>query len=436
MFRIAMISVHSCPLAVLGGKETGGMNVYIRELSKELAKEGLHIDIFTRSQQPTIPTVVDYQKGVRVIHLKAGCKSPSDKNHVWFHLPEFLHNIKQFIREEKISYNLIHSHYWLSGWVGTALRSLYDIPLVHMFHTLGYLKDEVTKPLGTTESSIRLKAEAQLLKNADHIVVSSNKEKGQMVRTGEVPPEKFSIVPCGVDTHLFKPSSSRQAKSHLSLPDKRHILFAGRIDPIKGIDVLLKAMSIVKDQGDTADAIRLLVIGGDGDHPTCTRDSELHKLKQLTAHLELSDMVTFLGPQNQELLPFFYAAAEMCVLPSRYESFGMVALEAMACGRPVIASHVGGLPTFIQDKATGFLVPGGNEKLLAEKILTLLTDASLRARMGKEARQKAKEFSWQKITRQIISLYTALTEERKSSINTLKCPSKITRDRISVGVSP
>ena len=158
-----MISVHSCPLAPLGGKETGGMNVYIRELSKELARKGIQVDIFTRSQQPTIPTVVNYQKGVRVIHLKAGFQSPSDKNHVWFHLPEFLDNVKQFIRKEKSTYNLIHSHYWLSGWVGTALSSLYDIPLVHMFHTLGYLKDEVTKPLGTAESSIRLRAEAQLL---------------------------------------------------------------------------------------------------------------------------------------------------------------------------------------------------------------------------------------------------------------------------------
>jgi D-inositol-3-phosphate glycosyltransferase len=305
-----------------------------------------------------------------------------------------------------------------------------------MFHTLGYLKDEVTKPLGTAESSIRLTAEAQLLKNADHIVVSSNKEKGQMVRNGEVLPGKISIVPCGVDTHLFKPSPSRQAKSHLSLPDKRHILFAGRIDPIKGIDVLLKAMSIVKDHGDTADAIRLLVIGGDGNHPLYPRNSEMHKLRQLTTRLDLGDMVAFLGPQKQELLPFFYAAAEMCVLPSRYESFGMVALEAMACGRPVIASHVGGLPSFIQDKATGFLVPGGNETLLAEKILTLLNDAPLRTRMGKEARQKAKEFSWQKIARQMISLYTVLTEERKSDSNTFELPSERARERLSLSVHP
>ena len=431
-----MISVHSCPLAPLGGKETGGMNVYIRELSKELASQGIQVDIFTRSQQPTIPTVVTYQKGVRVIHLKAGCKSPSDKNHVWFHLPEFLHNMKQFIREEKSTYNLIHSHYWLSGWVGTALSSLYNIPLVHMFHTLGYLKDEVTKPLGTAESFIRLRAEAHLLKNASHIVVSSNKEKEQIVRTGEVPPEKIFIVPCGVDTHLFKPSPPPQAKRRLGLPDERYILFAGRIDPIKGIDVLLKAMSMVRGHGDAAGGIRLLVIGGDANHPVYPRNSEMHKLRQLTTRLGLSGMVTFLGPQKQELLPFYYAAAEMCVLPSRYESFGMVALEAMACGRPVIASHVGGLPSFIQDKATGFLVPGGNEIVLAEKILTLLNDVSLRGRMGKEARKKAKEFSWQQIAQQMLSLYTALTEERKRGSNTCRLPSQRARDSLSVSLHP
>ena len=436
MLRIAMISVHSCPLAPLGGKETGGMNVYIRELSRELARKGNHVDIFTRSQQETIPTVVTYQKNVRVIHLKAGCKAPSDKNDVWFHLPEFLHNMRQFIREEKSTYNLIHSHYWLSGWVGTALSALYNIPLVHMFHTLGFLKDEVTKPLGTTESSIRLKVEAQLLKNADNIVVSSSAEKGQMIRAGKVSPEKISIIPCGVDTDRFHPLPCQQAKHHFNLPDKKYILFVGRIDPVKGIDVLLKAMRIVKDQGETADALCLLVIGGNGNHPAHARDSELHNLKQLTARLGLRDMVTFMGPQKQELLPSFYVAAEMCVLPSRYESFGMVALEAMACGTPVIASDVGGLPSFIEDNATGFLVPGGNETALAEKIRTLLKDAPLRARLKKEARQKAREFSWKEIAQQMILHYNDLLADQKHGVNRLTYPSMIARDSIPVGVSP
>lgn len=434
MFRIAMISVHSCPLAPLGGKDTGGMNVYIRELSRELAKQGIHIDIFTRSQQPNIPTVVDYQKGVRIIHLKAGCRAPFDKNNVWFHLPEFLENMKNFIRNENRGYTLIHSHYWLSGWVGTALSSLFGIPLVHMFHTLGYLKDQVTKPLGTAESSIRLRVEAQIAKQADHLVVASNREKSQLIQVYAVPPEKISTIPCGVNTHLFRSLPSRQSKSHLNLPDKRYILFVGRIDPVKGIDILLKAMRTVKDQADNAAALCLLVIGGDGKQPTYPEDSEMHKLKQLTTNLRLEDTVKFLGSKKQDRLPFFFAAAEMCVFPSRYESFGMAALEAMACGIPVIASDVGGLPSFIQDNKTGFLVPGENEELLAAKILTLLNDASLRASMGKEARQTAKKYSWQQIARQMISLYTAITEEKNGQINTLNRPAKITRDRIAMGV--
>lgn len=436
MFRIAMISVHSCPLAPLGGKDTGGMNVYIRELSRELAKQGIQIDIFTRSQQPNIPTVVDYQEGIRIIHLKAGCREPFDKNNVWFHLPEFLENINKFIRNKNGGYALIHSHYWLSGWVGTALSSLYGIPLVHMFHTLGYLKDQVTKPLGAAESSIRLRVEAQIAKQADHLVVASNREKSQLIQSYAVPPEKISTIPCGVNTHLFRSLPSRQSKSHLNLPDKRYILFVGRIDPVKGIDILLKAMRIVKDQADNADAICLLVIGGDGNQSAYPEDREIHKLKQLTMNLGLGDRVMFLGSQKQELLPFLYSAAEMSVLPSRYESFGMAALEAMACGVPVIASDVGGLPSFIQDNKTGFLVPSENETLLAAKILTLLNDASLRECMGKEARQTANEFSWKQIAGQMISLYTALTEEKNRQINTLNRPARITGDRIAMGVSP
>ena len=429
-----MISIHSCPLAPLGSKDTGGMNVYIRELSRELAKQGIHIDIFTRSQQPNIPTVVDYQKGVRIIHLKAGCRSPFDKNSLWFHLPEFLENMKQFIRDEQVSYTLIHSHYWLSGCVGTALSSLCGIPLVHMFHTLGYLKDQVTKPLGTAESPIRLRVEAQIAKQADRLVVASNREKSQLIRAYGVSAEKISTVPCGVNTHLFRSLPSRQSKSHLNLPDKRYILFVGRIDPVKGIDILLKAMRTVKDQAANADTLCLLVIGGDGKRPAYPEDSEMHKLKQLTTNLRLEDTVLFLGSQKQERLPFFYAAAEMCVLPSRYESFGMAALEAMACGIPVIASDVGGLSSFIQDTKTGFLVPGENEKVLAARILTLLNDAALREGMGKEARQRAKEFSWKKIACQIMGLYTALREERNSGLGTLTRRSKISRAGMPVRV--
>ena len=419
MYRIAMISVHSCPLATLGGKETGGMNVYIRELSRELAKMGLQIDIFTRSQNPSIPQIVNFYKGVRIIHLKAGPETPYDKNQVWFYLPEFLHSMERFSCENKISYSLIHSHYWLSGWVGVKLTTRWKIPLLHMSHTLGYLKNKAIKPKGKRESPLRLQTEKQLVKHTDHLVVSSQREKVQMVWTYGVPCEKISVIPCGVDTHLFNILNPFQSKLHLGLPRKRFILFVGRIDPVKGIDTLLKAINIVRDKLEQSQDINLLIIGGDLDHSHYSKNSEMSRLKRLSTKLGLKNMVAFLGAQRQDQLPYFYSAAEVCVLPSRYESFGMVALEAMACGTPVIASKVGGLTSFIQDGITGFLVPEEDERSLAEKILTILKHPSLKDRMGFQARSRAIEYSWYNIAHQMTLLYQSLLEEESKNAKEL-----------------
>jgi D-inositol-3-phosphate glycosyltransferase len=339
------------------------------------------------------------------VHLKAGPEKPYDKNQVWFHLPQFMDSFKGFCREGAKSYDLIHSHYWLSGWVGTKLRATSGIPLLHMFHTLGYFKNKATRSLGTSEPTVRLRAETQLMKHTDHIVVSSQREKVQIIWTYGTPSEKISVIPCGVDSHLFQPRDPSEAKAHLGLPQKKFILYVGRIDPVKGIDTLLKAMATVKAQLHHPDAIHLLVIGGDVTHAVNSHSGELHNLKQLAAQLDIKDYVTFLGAQRQDQLPYFYTAADACVLPSRYESFGMVALEAMSCGTPVIASKVGGLSSFIQEGKTGFLIPEDDEKALAEKILRLLHYPSLKDELGTYARIRAIDYSWQNIAHRMTSLY-------------------------------
>jgi D-inositol-3-phosphate glycosyltransferase len=424
-----MISVHTCPLAALGGKETGGMNVYIRELSKELAKRGCHVDIFTRSQNAEIPMVVPFKERIRIIHLKAGPEAPYDKNQVWSHLSEFLDNLEHFTRQEQHTYKVIHSHYWLSGWVGAQISKQQNTPLLHMFHTMGYFKNRATKPLGEHDPPIRLEIEAQLVKHADHLMVSNHREKVQMVWTYGVPAEKISVIPCGVDPSLFSPRNATQAKTHLGLPDKRYILFVGRIDPVKGIDTLLRAMKLVKGNPHALQDVHLLIIGGDLDHTDAATDSEINKLKRLTGTLGIKDMVTFLGAQRQDQLPYFFAAADMCILPSRYESFGMVALEAMACGTPVIASKVGGLASFIQNEMSGLLIPEGDEVSLAEKILLLLTDTSFKDTLGREARNRALEFSWPVVTQQVLSLYKGLTHVRNAGAKDLMNSSLNTRER-------
>jgi len=410
MRRIAMISVHSCPLAALGGKETGGMNVYIRELSKALSERGCSIDIFTRSQNRFIPQTITFQDGIRIIHLKAGPEAPYDKSQIWFHLPEFLDNMEQFMAKEKTAYQLIHSHYWLSGWVGSQLRKRWGLPLLHMFHTVGYFKNRATHYLGEQEPEVRLHIEQQLMRQSDHITVSSQREKVQMVLTYGPPPDKISVVPCGVDTELFRPLNPFESKKQLNVPNKRFLLFVGRIDPVKGIDTLLRAMGMVKQEIGHDSGAHLLIIGGDTDSPDYAEGSEMGRLRQLTSQLGLKDMVTFLGSQRQDLLPYYYSAAEVCILPSRYESFGMVALEAMACGTPVIASKVGGLTALIQNDSCGFVVPEENEHALAEKICLLLANPSLKGILGLKARERALQYSWHTIADQILSLYHTVIE--------------------------
>jgi D-inositol-3-phosphate glycosyltransferase len=412
MVRIAMLSVHSCPLAALGGKETGGMNVYIRELSRSLSERGCAVDIFTRSQNPRVPAVVPFCEGVRIVHLKAGPEAPYEKSRVWSHLPEFLENLEQFRREEDSSYSLIHSHYWLSGWVGAQLGKRWEVPVLHMFHTVAYFKNRATQAVGAQEPEVRLQVEQQLIADADHITVSSQREKVDMIWACGAQPEKITVVPCGVDTQMFRPLDSTASKNHLGLPERKLILFVGRIDPVKGIDTLLKAMVIVRKKMGGDFTAELLIVGGDKDSADYSEDSEIARLKRLTAELGMQETVTFLGSQRQDLLPCYYSAAEMCILPSRYESFGMVGLEAMACGTPVIASKVGGLTSLIQDERCGFVVPEGNAQVLAEKICLLLGNPALRETLGRHARERAMHYNWHAIADRILALYRTLSNGR------------------------
>jgi D-inositol-3-phosphate glycosyltransferase len=399
-----MICVHSSPLATLGGKETGGMNVYVRELSRKLAQRGLQVDIFTRSQDEHSPKELLWQDGVRIINIKAGQEKPYHKDRVWKHLPEFLQSLQQFCILNNSNYDLIHSHYWLSGWVGLKLARQNGLPLLHMYHTLASLKNEATGSLGISESSTRLRVEKQLVKDTDHILVSSAREKEMITASYGVSPEKVTMLPCGVDTDLFQPRSLKQSEATIPIPSKKFILYVGRIDPIKGIDVLIKAMGLVKAKLGKRNSLHLLVIGGDLTHTAQSRHSELNKLKGLTKSLQLDDTVTFLGAQPQDVLPYYYSSAEACVLPSRYESFGMVALEAMACGTPVIVTTAGGISSLIQDGRTGFLIPEENETALAQAILGL----GNKKHLSLKARTRAMEFTWSNIARQVHSLYDSL----------------------------
>ncbi|MEK7371423.1 MAG: glycosyltransferase, partial [candidate division NC10 bacterium] len=383
--RVAILSVHTCPLAALGGKETGGMNVYVRATARELGRMGVHVDVFTRSQNPGIRRVVELGTGARVIHLPAGPEAPMAREVVHRHLPEFVDGVEAHRRAEGLEYDLIHGHYWLSGVAGLALRESWGVPLVQMFHTLGRLKNSVAKTAAEVEPEIRLSEEDRIVRLADRVVAANVVERAHLAWYYGASTDRIAVIPCGVDTELFRPMPQVEAKRWLALPPDPLLLYVGRLQPIKGLETLLDAMTALDG------AAQLLIVGGDQDEP---ENGHADYLRERVSVLGLRERVSFLGAQPQERLRLFYAAADATVMPSYYESFGMVALEAMACGSPVIASRVGGLTTTVRDGVTGFLVPEGDAGALAERVALLLEDRGRRAQLGREAQRGAAEHRW------------------------------------------
>jgi D-inositol-3-phosphate glycosyltransferase len=407
--RVCMLSLHTCPLAAPGGKETGGMNVYVRELARQLGRRGVLVDAYTRSQSSLVPHIPDTDLGpnVRVVHVVAGPEAPLSKADAWAHAPQFVDGVRAFIASRDIRYDLYHSHYWMSGWVAGELARRAPAPTVHMFHTLGAMKDLAAGDGAAPEIGPRRAVEAAIMRRADALVAATPVDKANMVELYGADPAKIRVIPPGVDLEVFRPIPAAQARAHLDLPpEHRMILFVGRIDPVKGLDTLVRAMALVvqEDPRWRHDAC-LCVIGGDRSDDPSLLNVEMARIDALRAELGLTELVTFLGPQAQEELPYYYAAAEVVVVPSRYESFGLVALEAMACGTPVIASDVGGLSTLIRNGRTGFLVPDGNPTALAATLLALLDNPRLRAELGEHGVATAEAYGWPAVAERIEALY-------------------------------
>ena len=413
--RVAVLSVHTCPLAALGGKETGGMNVYVRELARELARMRVAADIFTRSQNAAIPRVSAIGEGVRVVHLPAGPEAPMARERVHDHLDEFVDGVEAFRIGHGLEYDLIHAHYWLSGAVGLALRERWDVPLVQMFHTLGRLKNDATPDGAEREPALRIAEEARIVSAADRIVAATVVERAHLVSHYAADPARIAVIPCGVDTELFVPGDPAAARAALGLDDRPRLLYVGRIAPIKGLETLLDGMARLRAGGSPA---QLCIVGGDTDEPLNGHEGEL---RARLSRLDLGDTVTFVGAQPQDRLRTWYVAADATVLPSYYESFGMVALEAMACGSPVIASRVGGLQTTVRDRVTGVLVPDHDAAALADALAGLLADPDLQWRLGREGVRWAAQHRWPCVAEAVCREYAALVESAAAHLASARC---------------
>ena len=394
--KIAMLSIHSCPLGKVGGENTGGMSVYIREFARELGRRGHLVDVYTRIHEPIHDQVIELGQDARLVHLKAG-KEEIQKLAIYYHLDDFAHELENFRKQNGLQYDLIHSHYWLSGLAGKRLQQWWGIPHIMGFHTLGAVKNAIG--IGKDEPELRINAEKELVKDCHRIIASTKKGKEDLIYHYDAAPETISVIPCGVNLDLFRPIKREIARCYLGLNSESIILFVGRIVPLKGIDNLLKAMAYLERK----QRIKLVVIGGD-EHS----QAEMQRLENLSQSLKIHESVVFLGLVKQEILPFFYSAADLCVVPSYYESFGLVVLESLACGTPVVATKVGGAESIIRHGATGYVVIDNNPYRLAEKIALLLSTSNGNTAFVDSVRASVTKYNWSNITEAIIEEYQSV----------------------------
>lgn len=390
------------------------MNVYVRELSRQLAERGHRVDIFTRSQDPAVPhEVPGLEIGAYVHHIPAGPEAPYNKHRLFDYLPEFVDGVQAISQANGIQYDVYHSHYWLSGWVARELQKNHYAPIVQMFHTLGAMKNRVARRGDDHETERRIEIEHEIMQFSDRIIAATPNDRQHMIDLYAAPGDHIDVIPPGVDINLFHPIPQLDARERVATKEDHTILFVGRIDPIKGIDVWFKAMAIVVDENPSLRGrLCICLVGGDVDDET-EPDAELARLQALKDELGIAEMVTFLGRRSQESLPFFYASADVVVMPSLYESFGMVALEAMACGTPVVASDVGGLSFVVRDGETGYLVPENDPEALAQCLGKLLRDSDLRRRLGARGVEIAREYAWQRIADRIEVVYQSAIKKAK-----------------------
>ena len=399
--RVAFISFHACPLASPGEGKSGGMNVYARQLALALGNAGVHVDIFTRDHTESESKITEIAPGVRVIHLPGG-PAETALDGLFPHLPEFSQALLEFQIETGLTYQAVHSHYWLSGWVGQQMATEWRAPHILTFHTLSLIK--MQSRAGESEPATRQQVEKDLMASADHIVAFSPHERDAMVRLYQADATRIGLIPCGVDLSLFRPLDQQEVREKLGLNGEKVLLYVGRIEPLKGLELLLHTAA----QLQTFEQIRVLVVGGG-----VGRDQEIDRLRELAKSLNVDKVFDFIGRVDQQDLPLYYNAADVCVVPSFYESFGLAALESMACGTPVVATRAGGLSTIIQHGRTGYLKAWRCPEAFASSLEMIISSRNLQHSMGLAARRRAEGLSWDNVAGQIAGVYDSLITESR-----------------------
>jgi D-inositol-3-phosphate glycosyltransferase len=392
--RVAMLSVHTSPLAQPGAGDGGGMNVYVRSLASNLARAGVPCDVLTRAEHAEQPPVVEVERGFRVVHVPAGPVAPVAKAELPGVIEPFVEAALNFFASAPAPYDVLHANYWISGAVGHRLKHELDLPLAATFHTLDRVKAEAG--VGD-DPETRARVEGEIVNCADLMVAATDDERGQLVTLYGADPDRVEVVPPGVDHHVFVPGDSAEARRALRLdPNGRVLLYVGRIQPLKGADLAVRCLAELDRD------VTLLVVGGPSG---AGGEAEVVGLRRLVAELGLESRVRFVAPQPHERLAAYYQAADVCLVPSRTESFGLVALEAAACGTPVVAADVGGLGSVVDNGHTGFLVEGRAALDYAAPVDLLLSDDKLVRSMSAAAITRSSRYMWSIAAARLRRLY-------------------------------
>ncbi len=415
MRRLAVLSLHTSPLAQPGTGDGGGMNVYVRELSSALARAGVVCDVYTRAWSADLPTSVDIEPGLRVHHVAAGPPSPMPKESLPEVIDEFADGVLKSMGtamdlggDEDLPFDAVHANYWLSGVAGHLIKHEMNLPLVSTFHTLDRVKAEASpEEVEADAAHQRAEAEAAVIRCSDTILASCSVEAAQLSELYAADPARIRIVAPGVDHAFFGPGDRRQARRALGMPDDGPLLlFVGRIQPLKGLGVAVETLAAL--QADRPDA-HLAVVGGPSGPQG---DEEVARVHALVETLGLADRVLNVPPRPHELLSTYYRAADVCLVPSRSESFGLVALEAAACGAPVVASDVGGLRSLIDHGRTGYLVEDASPEAFAAWVRQILAEPLLAERLSTGSVLRARRYTWARAAHLLREIYADLTVGR------------------------
>ncbi len=407
--HIAMISEHANPLALLGGEDAGGQNVYVYELSLGLAQLGYQVDVFCRRDSPRPPEVVRLAPRVQVVHVTAGPTRFIKKDGLWRHMPAFRQGCYSFMVRQRRAYDLIHSNFWMSGWVACELKARLGLPVVHIFHALGAIK-RLEQGAADTSPAERLRVEQRIIRDVDCLIAQCPAEVDDLRRFYTPDVRNVCVVPSGVNIQRFRPVPMRSARARLGLSQHEQVIgYVGRLVPRKGIDTLLEAFAQCLERPSSR-PLRLMVVGGECRDPHQDPSPELARLRRLAEELGVAEKVWFVGKRQPDELALYYGAADVMVSIPWYEPFGLTPLEAQACGRPFIGSAVGGITYTVEDGATGLLVPPKDPVAVRKKLALLLEDEDLRRRLSRAGRRRVeREFTWARVAERTASLYEALT---------------------------